>query len=65
MAETGDILKEVAYGILKPLQKLNKAKDQPSNLRPIYNVHPTPHFRWGVEPPNQFSKKGATQDINF
>ena len=35
MAETGDIPKEVTYGILKPLQKPNKAKDPPSNLRPI------------------------------
>ena len=35
MAETGDIPKEVTYGILKPLQKPNKAKGLPSNLRPI------------------------------
>ena len=35
MAETGDISKEVMYGILKPLQKPNKAKCLPSNLRPI------------------------------
>ena len=35
MAETGDIPKEVTYGILKPLQKPNKAKGPPSNLRPI------------------------------
>ena len=34
MAETGDIPKEVTYGILKPLQKPNKAKGPP-NLRPI------------------------------
>ena len=32
MAETGDIPKEVMYGILKPLQKPNKAKGPPSNL---------------------------------
>ena len=35
MAEIGDIPKEVTYGILKPLQKPNKAKGLPSNLRPI------------------------------
>ena len=35
MAETGDIPKEVTYDILKPLQKPNKAKGLPSNLRPI------------------------------
>ena len=35
MAETGDIPKEVTYSILKPLQKPNKAKGPPSNLRPI------------------------------
>ena len=35
MAETGDIPKEVMYGILKPLQKPNKANGPPSNLRPI------------------------------
>ena len=35
MAETGDIPKEVTYGILKSLQKPNKAKSPPSNLRPI------------------------------
>ena len=35
MAETGDIPKEVTYGILKPLQKPNKAKGPPSNLRQI------------------------------
>ena len=35
MAETGDIPKEVTYGILKPLQKPNNAKGPPSNLRPI------------------------------
>ena len=34
MAETGDIPKEVTYGILKPLQKQNKAK-VPLNLKPI------------------------------
>ena len=34
MAETGEIPKEVRYGILKPLQKLNKAKGPPSNLGP-------------------------------
>ena len=35
MAETGDITKEVTHGILKPLQKPNKAKGPPSNLRTI------------------------------
>ena len=35
MAETGDTPKKVMYGILKPLQKPNKAKAPPSNLRPI------------------------------
>ena len=35
MAETGDIPKEVTYGILKSHQKPNKAKGPPSNLRPI------------------------------
>ena len=35
MAETGDIQKEVMYGILKQLQKPNKAKGPRSNLRPI------------------------------
>ena len=35
MAETGNIQKEVTYGILKPLQKPNKVKGLPSNLRPI------------------------------
>ena len=35
MAETGNIPKEVTYGILKPLQKPNKAKGPPSNLRHI------------------------------
>ena len=35
MAETGNIQKEVTYGILKPPQKPNKAKGPPSNLRPI------------------------------
>ena len=35
MAEAGDIPKEVKYGTLKPLQKPNKAKGPPSNLRPI------------------------------
>ena len=35
MAETGNIQKEVTYGILKPLQKPNKVKGPPSNLRPI------------------------------
>ena len=33
--ETGDIPKEVTYGMLKPLQKPSKAKGLPSNLRPI------------------------------
>ena len=33
--ETGDIPKEVTNGILKALQKPNKAKGMPSNLRPI------------------------------
>eukprot|EP00111_Clytia_hemisphaerica_P018801 TCONS_00055582-protein len=35
IAETGNIPKEITYGILKPLQKPNKAKGPPSNLRPI------------------------------
>ena len=35
MAETGNIPKEVTYGILKPLQKPNNTKGPPSNLRPI------------------------------
>ena len=35
ITETGDIPKEVMYDILNPLQKLNKAKGPPSNLRPI------------------------------
>ena len=35
MAETGNIQKEVTHGILKPLEKPNKAKGSPSNLRPI------------------------------
>ena len=35
VAETGDIPKEVTYGIFKPLQKPNKAKGPPWNLRPI------------------------------
>ena len=35
MAETGDIPREVTNGILKALQKPNKAKGMPSNLRPI------------------------------
>ena len=35
MVETGNIPKEATYGILKPLQKPNKAKGPPSNLRPI------------------------------
>ena len=35
MAETGNIQKEVTYGILKSLQKPNKVKGPPSNLRPI------------------------------
>ena len=35
MAETGDIPKKITYGILKPLQKPNKAKCRPPNLRPI------------------------------
>ena len=35
MAETGDIPKEVTYGILKPLQKPNKANGLLSNRRPI------------------------------
>ena len=35
MVETGDIPKEVTYGILKPIQKPNKANGPPSNLKPI------------------------------
>ena len=35
MAETGDIPKEITDRISKPLQKTNKAKDSPSNMRPI------------------------------
>ena len=35
MAETGDITNKVTYGILKPLQKPNKARGLPLNLRPI------------------------------
>ena len=35
MAETGTTQKEVTHGILKPLEKSNKAKGSPSNLRPI------------------------------
>ena len=35
MAETGNMQKEVTYGILKPLQKPSKAKGPPSNLRHI------------------------------
>ena len=35
MAETGDIPKEVTYGTLKSIQKSNKTKGPPSNLRPI------------------------------
>ena len=35
MAETGNTQKEVTHGILKPLEKPNKAKGSPSNLRPI------------------------------
>ena len=35
MAETGDIPNKVTYGALKPLQKPNKTKGSPSNLRPI------------------------------
>ena len=35
MAETGNLQKEVTYGILKPLQKPSKAKGPPSNLRNI------------------------------
>ena len=35
IAETGDTPKEVTFGILKPLQKPNKAKGPPSNIRPI------------------------------
>ena len=35
MAETGNIQKEVTHGLFKPLEKPNKAKGQPSNLRPI------------------------------
>ena len=35
MAETGNIPKEVTYGILKPLQKPNNVKGPLSNLGPI------------------------------
>ena len=35
MVETGDTPKEITYGILKPVQKSNKAKDPASNLRLI------------------------------
>ena len=35
MAETGDIPKEFTYGIVKPLQKPNKAKGPLLNLRRI------------------------------
>ena len=35
MTKTGNIQKEVTYGILKPLQKPNKAKGPPSNPRSI------------------------------
>ena len=35
LAKTEDVPKEVTHGILKPLQKPNKAKGLPSNLRPI------------------------------
>ena len=35
MAETGNVQKEVTHGILKPLEKPNKAIDSTSNLRPI------------------------------
>ena len=35
MAKTGNIPKEVTYSTLKPLQKPNKVKSPPSNLRPI------------------------------
>ena len=35
MAKTGNIPKEVTYSALKPLQKPNKVKSPPSNLRPI------------------------------
>ena len=35
MAETGNIQKEVTHGLFKPLEKPNKAKGLPSNLRPI------------------------------
>ena len=35
MAETGNMQKEVTYGILKQLEKPSKAKGPPSNLRPI------------------------------
>ena len=35
ITETEIVQKEVTHGILKPLQKPNKAKGPPSNLRPI------------------------------
>ena len=35
MAETSDATRKITYRILKPLQKPNKAKGPPSNLRPI------------------------------
>ena len=35
MTETGDISREITYGILKPFQKPHKAKDLPSNQRLI------------------------------